>query len=177
MRFNIGETVGFMHEVGGGKVISYKNNFIVIVEDETGFDREFPENELVKIVGNQEDSVTIEPDYLYEIPDSVGQSAPRGVTKMNDFWEIDLHTHNILDTERGLSNYQILTRQLYEFKQCLKEARKKKIHKFVVIHGVGEGTLKTEVRKHLEERENLEFYDADFRDYGKGATEIRLYYK
>lgn len=177
MRFSIGETVGFMHEAGGGKVISYKNNFIVIVEDETGFDRSFPENELVKIVGNQENSVTIDPDFLYEVPQNVGQTTPRGVTKMNDFWEIDLHTHNILDTEMGLSNYQILSRQLYEFKRCFKEAQKKNIHKIVVIHGVGEGVLKTEVRNYLSDREGIEFYDADFRDYGKGATEIRLYYK
>jgi hypothetical protein len=28
----------------------------------------------------------------------------------------------------------------------------------------------------LDKKEGLEFYDADFRDYGKGATAVDLFY-
>jgi dsDNA-specific endonuclease/ATPase MutS2 len=41
-----------------------------------------------------------------------------------------------------------------------------------VIHGVGEGVLKNEVRTYLENQSGIEFYDSDFREYGKGATTI-----
>lgn len=178
MRFKIGEKVTFMHESGYGIVQSYKDNHRVIVEDDTGFDREFLENELVKIHEDQSTAVVegFEDEY-YEIPDSFGQSALRGLTKHKDFWELDLHSHMIMDTERGLSNSQILTKQLYEFKRCYREVKANLVRKFVIIHGVGEGVLKTEIRDYLKGQEGIEYYDASYREYGKGATEVRLYYR
>ena len=44
------------------------------------------------------------------------------------------------------------------------------------IHGVGEGVLKSEVRIFLSGKEGLDYYDADFREYGKGATSVDLFY-
>lgn len=178
MRFKIGEKVTFMHESGYGVVLSYKDANCVIVEDESGFDREFLENELVKILGDHSGAIANSYDKDgYEMPDNYGQTSPRGLTKSKDFWEIDLHSHMIMDSERGLSNGQILTRQLYEFKRSFKEAKMNLIRKLVVIHGVGEGVLKTEIREYLSGQLGIEFYDASFREYGKGATEIRIYYK
>ncbi|MFA5573468.1 MAG: Smr/MutS family protein [Brumimicrobium sp.] len=179
MRFNIGEKVGFLNEVGEGIVLSYKSPFIVVVEDETGFNYEMKEDELVKIHGDQTGVVEEyeKEEAKIEILDSFGQSALNGLTKNKDFWEVDLHSHFILESERGLSSYQILTQQLYVFKRCFREAQSSKIRKMIVIHGVGEGVLKSEVRNFLEGRAGIEFYDADFREYGKGATEIRIYYK
>lgn len=177
MRFKIGEKISFLNETGEGVVQSYVNEEMVIVLDESGFDRKIPEKELVKIHNY---SITISDDdplsEMYVVPNA-GQTGPRGVNKLNGFWEIDLHSHMIMDSEQGLSSTQILTRQLYEFKFFYREARDKHIHKLVVIHGVGEGVLKSEVRHFLEGKEGVEFYDGDFREYGKGATEIILYYK
>lgn len=179
MRFNIGEKVSFLTETGYGIVMSYKNEDWIIVEDETGFERELPIKEIVKIHGDQSQSLMddFELSDVYDVPVNMGQSAPRGLTKFKDYWEIDLHSHMILDTERGLSNSQILERQLYEVKRCFRDAMKNLVRKLIIIHGVGEGVLKQEVRYFLEGKEGIEFYDADFREYGKGATEVRLYYK
>jgi dsDNA-specific endonuclease/ATPase MutS2 len=48
----------------------------------------------------------------------------------------------------------------------------------VVIHGVGEGVLKQEIRKELKEfYPHFDFYDASYQEYGYGATEIELKYK
>ena len=46
----------------------------------------------------------------------------------------------------------------------------------VFIHGVGLGVLKEEVRSFFRNFEGLEVYDADFREYGKGATVVEVSY-
>lgn len=179
MHFKVGEKVSFLTETGYGIVKHIKDGSWVLIEDETGFDREVLASELVKIYGDQSQFKIDEFDYseLHDVHLASGQQAPRGVTKFKDYWEVDLHSHSILDTERGLSNGQILAKQLYEFKRCYSEVTKSKVRKLIVIHGVGSGVLKEEIRFFLEGKEGIEFYDADFREYGKGATEVRLYYK
>jgi dsDNA-specific endonuclease/ATPase MutS2 len=45
----------------------------------------------------------------------------------------------------------------------------------VVIHGVGEGVLRHEIRKVLDiYHPNFEFQDASYEEFGYGATEIRI---
>lgn len=178
MRFKIGEKVCFLKEVGGGIVRSYKNDEIVIVEDETGFDREFLETELAEIVGDQSDVLITDFDINDVIDETVSYHEEVGdIIKNKDFWEIDLHTHVLMDSERGLSNGQLLSHQLIEFKRFFRKAREKNIHKLVVIHGVGAGVLKSEIRQFLSTKDAIEYYDADFRKYGKGATAIELFYR
>jgi DNA-nicking Smr family endonuclease len=46
----------------------------------------------------------------------------------------------------------------------------------IAIHGVGEGVLKNEIRSFLGKKDNVEFFDASYMEYGKGATEIRLFH-
>ena len=48
--------------------------------------------------------------------------------------------------------------------------------KLIIIHGVGEGVLKDEVRLFLSKKEGIEYFDADYREYGKGATAVELRY-
>jgi len=36
--------------------------------------------------------------------------------------------------------------------------------------------LKSEVLSYLHKQEGVEFYDADFREYGKGATMVEIRY-
>lgn len=178
MHFKTGEKVAFLKEVGEGVVKSYKNDSIVIVEDDTGFDREFLVTELAKIHGNQNEAMDKDFDINDVIEETVSYKQDLGdVYKHKDYWEIDLHTHMILESERGLSNGQLLNHQMMEFKRFFRKGKEKLVRKMIVIHGVGEGVLKAEIRHFLAGKEGLEYYDADFRKYGKGATEIRLYYK
>jgi len=81
-----------------------------------------------------------------------------------------------VETHRGLTSYEILTKQLREFRHFFKKAKEKRVTKLVVIHGVGEGVLKEEIRSYLSKQIEVEFYDSDFREYGKGATTIELHY-
>jgi dsDNA-specific endonuclease/ATPase MutS2 len=44
-----------------------------------------------------------------------------------------------------------------------------------VIHGVGNGKLKQEILAILKTVDGIEYFDASYKDYGYGATEIRIY--
>ena len=50
----------------------------------------------------------------------------------------------------------------------------KKIPKIVFIHGVGEGVLKSELQSLLN-KYSVKYYDASYKKYGLGATEVYVY--
>ncbi|WP_430814869.1 DUF2027 domain-containing protein [Carboxylicivirga sp. RSCT41] len=87
--------------------------------------------------------------------------------------EVDLHIDEIIDTTAGLSNGDIITIQLDKFKQVMADNAGKKGRKIVFIHGVGNGKLKTEVRKLLDRQfKKHQYQDASFKEYGYGATMV-----
>lgn len=177
MHFKVGERVSFLHESGGGEVVRKVSDHEYVVLDETGFERPFSFNELVKIHGNQEDVYN---ELVTFIPDDEEEHRANRkvytVDRRKDFWEIDLHTHALLPTEQGMNHTEMLNIQMSEFRAFYRQAREKFIKKLVVIYGVGEGVLKNEVRDFLSTQEGVSFFDADYRNYGKGATEINIIY-
>ncbi len=180
MKFFIGEKIGFLYEKGGGVILRFDQSNRVIVEDETGFERPFLLTEIVKIHGTEYNmdhySDKLNDDEMpSEAKFAVWKEKLDGNKKATDLWEIDLHIESLLDTHRGLTNTEILMKQMTEFRSFFKRAQEKNIQKLIVIHGVGEGVLKNEIRMFLAKKDNIEFYDASYMEYGKGATEIRLY--
>lgn len=95
--------------------------------------------------------------------------------KEKEILEVDLHIHELLDDFRGLSNGEILEIQMEHFNARLNEALKKGPKNIVFIHGVGNGTLKLEIRKELDRKKTLlQYHDASFQEYGYGATMVKL---
>ncbi len=93
--------------------------------------------------------------------------------KKSDIIEVDLHIHELLDDIRGLSNGDMLKVQTDRFYAVMEENIKNKGQKIVFIHGIGNGTLKHEVRRLLNTRyKKHNFQDASFREYGYGATMV-----
>ncbi len=91
----------------------------------------------------------------------------------NQVEEVDLHIHELVDDHSKLSNKEILDIQMTHFSASLKSAIKHRIKAIVFIHGVGNGTLKLELRRKLEkEYSHLLYQDASFREYGYGATMV-----
>lgn len=178
MHFKIGEKVSFLKEVGHGIVLSIESDNKIKIEDETGFERILPVSDIVKIHGDQSESID-KGAYEYLANEELGKSnfknSNKRVTKSNENWEIDLHTHELLETEAGMSSTELLRYQMSCFRSFYREATNKNIKKLIVIHGVGQGVLKHEVRSFLNGQDGVEYFDADFRTYGKGATEIRIY--
>ena len=95
--------------------------------------------------------------------------------KSNEIMEVDLHIQEVLDDFKGLSNTEMLMAQMQKFHSEIKVAIEKRVSKVVFIHGVGNGTLKNEVRKSLQQDyKKYKFQDASFKEYGFGATMVYI---
>ncbi len=92
-----------------------------------------------------------------------------------DLVEIDLHIHELLEDTRGLANHEMLEVQLGRFRNELDTAIANGTRRIVFIHGIGNGTLKQELRKELSTKyKKYYFQDASFKEYGYGATMVIL---
>lgn len=86
--------------------------------------------------------------------------------------EVDLHLEEILDDERSMNNSEKLEYQLNYFRSELEDAISSNVRRIVFIHGIGNGRLKSEIRNILDTYANVSYYDASYRLYGFGATEV-----
>ena len=89
--------------------------------------------------------------------------------------EVDLHAGALFDTVEGLSNADILRRQLREVRDVMEKNKRNKGKKIVFIHGKGDGVLRSEVLKELKRHyPSCRTQDASFQEYGFGATLVTV---
>ncbi len=188
-KFKVGDKIKFMDEVGGGVVVGVLKNGRYLVENEDGFDVEYKEDKLVldnrsekdyKLQGIEHnlavrDKIASE-DKQKQLEEFYRKTRSNDRIESPDEIEVDLHIENLIDTHKGMGNAQILDVQMANFKRELNVAIRKKVRKLIIIHGVGEGVLKAEIRKELNHHyPSMEYHDANYRKYGYGATEILIY--
>jgi hypothetical protein len=90
------------------------------------------------------------------------------------YMEVDLHIEELTDNYEGLSNAEIIQIQLKKCRQAIDKALARGNSKIVLIHGVGNGMLKSEVRKLLSGYDGFKSYDAPAERFGYGATEVQM---
>ncbi|MGD1846245.1 MAG: Smr/MutS family protein [Salibacteraceae bacterium] len=100
------------------------------------------------------------------------QYSRRGRLNDKGVREVDLHIQNLTDSYRNLTNGEMLQIQLEHCRSAIESAIRQKEGKIIIIHGVGEGVLRTEVHQMLNDYLKIDYYDASFRRYGRGATEV-----
>jgi hypothetical protein len=184
MQLSIGDKVKFLNETGSGVVTSIVNDQKVMVETEDGFDYEHPISELIaeakedyKLDGiefNLSVQEKVESDSKVKAEEDLSKKFKHLQNYGNEsVVVVDLHIEELIDSHRGMSNMEIINVQMANFKRQMNMAINKKTQKLVVIHGVGEGVLKAEIKKelhyHYPEYPN---HDASYQKYGYGATEI-----
>lgn len=182
MSLKIGQKVVFLHEKGGGVIVEIDSKSRFVVIDQDGFKKPYLQSEIAPV--HQEDYKLGDADYqLFEgetsgtkLRHTVRSEKSKSDAEQEKYWEIDLHIEALTDSHAGLSNGEILNKQMNAFKLFFNKARSKRMRKIVAIHGVGEGVLKHEVRSFLDGQDDLKYYDADYGEYGKGATEIEFWY-
>lgn len=87
--------------------------------------------------------------------------------------EIDLHLHVILEDETGMDDYDKLQYQLNTLRKEMNRLRKLSYREIVIVHGVGKGRLRDEVRALLATLPDVvDFFDGSFKKYGAGATQV-----
>lgn len=87
--------------------------------------------------------------------------------------EIDLHIEKLRDDHHFLSQTEILNEQLSAFKKTLDAAIVHQMPSIVIIHGVGNGTLRDQIHKTISKHPQVRtFMDAKKEKFGYGATEV-----
>lgn len=102
-------------------------------------------------------------------------SKPHASNNPANEMEIDLHIEELLEDYSNMSNAEIIKFQLSYFQNALDKAINEHFKKLIVIHGVGNGRLKQEVRNLIDSTGSLKYHDASYARYGFGATEIVFY--
>lgn len=168
----VGDWVEVLDEAIAGFVqnIEYENVFI---ETEDGFVMSFDVSEVVK-TGTDEISVK-EEDIKNALKEKLTIKKSKSTRKKREKGipaiEIDLHIEKLTD-RRHLDNFDMLNIQMDTARHRLEHAIKNRIQKLVFIHGIGEGVLKAELNTLFGRYEQINYYEADPRKYGYGATEV-----
>ncbi|MBN2274386.1 MAG: DUF2027 domain-containing protein [Bacteroidales bacterium] len=123
---------------------------------------------------HQKKTIDLRSDELSEGLNSLMQKKKPDLKKP-DSMEVDLHIETLLEDHSQLSNGEILKIQMNRFRSALDEAISNKAKRIVFIHGVGNGTLKLELRNELRRSyPEYTYQDASFKEYGFGATLVHL---
>lgn len=171
MSYSVGQRVLFLHEPGGGVVVDIPNNHSVQVECEDGFKRTYRLNEITSVKGEYDlsDEMIIQKDQENTEETTVRKSI-KGIPV------IDLHIHELTEEGFDESNGRALERQMKVLRKFIEDAMNKKVRDLIIIHGVGSGILRSEVRNYLNGISGAEFFDADYTEFGVGATRVILRY-
>ena len=193
MQIKVGDRVKFLNEVGEGVVVELKGS-VLVVEDENGFDNEYPTSELL-VVGCKAEEAEMYGNKLPELSEilskEVSQERQEEIQKAFDvkyanaratnqmrrgeYMEVGLHFHELVDDNSGLKDRTKIDIQLNHFERMMKIASEQKIRKIIFIHGVGQGVLRHQIRSRLDlYYPNCTVRDANPREYGAGATEVYL---
>ncbi len=164
--FKIGDKIKVLDANQTGEVLSVEKHRVTIM-NEFGFEEIYNESELIL---NQDLQIA---DFKLLPEKEISKSKIQKT--LNQPKEVDLHIGHLVDYTLGLSNFDMLQIQLNKVKSEIELARKEKQNRLIFIHGHGAGKLREELYKLLESYTKLEFYDASFRKYKLGATEVRLY--
>ncbi len=175
MAFKIGDKVRFLHEKGEGTVKKVISAYKLVVEITEGLDIEVGANELVAVRINSFTVVAHSPKdsgkgFLlrqnsrhHAKPHSTGEKV------------VDLHFDKIKGKDGHFDNSQKLKIQLDRFKSELDKAIDGHITKIIFVHGVGNGILRNSIRGILKGFDGIEYYDAPYKVFGDGATEVRIF--
>ncbi len=176
-KFQLGDKVASLNDTVEGIVVKIEIQEIII-RSEDGFEYNYLENELIPV--GDLDSYLQNDHHLEfiketdQIKNSKKTSLKSSKRKQIPPLEVDLHIHHLINSTKGLSNYDMLSLQIKTAKQQLEFAIRKKIPRVVFIHGVGEGVLKQEL-EYLFKKYSVDVYEASFLKYGQGATEVYIY--
>ena len=177
MCLEIGNKVVVLDDVLKGKVI-HINGDEVSVETTDGMIFKFNSSELVKVDIEQHELSKYSDINNSLLKEKISQNPPKKSLfkkeKKEVILEVDLHINKLVKSTRNMDNYDILNIQLDTAKSKVEFAISKRISKIVFIHGVGEGVLKSELQRLLN-KYPIKYYDASYKKYGLGATEVYVF--
>ena len=177
MYFNIGKKVAVLDDILKGVIVSL-NGQVVGIKDDDCMVYEYNQNELVVIEEDQHQlskySDINNPLFNDKLQDQKVKVSSFKKENNEVILEVDLHINQLIKSTTGMDNFEMLSLQLETAKRKIEYAISKRISKIIFIHGVGEGVLKSELH-YLFGRYPVRFYDASYKKYGLGATEVYVF--
>ncbi|MBT6376760.1 MAG: Smr/MutS family protein [Flavobacterium sp.] len=177
MYFNIGKKVAVLDDILKGVIVSL-NGQVVGIKDDDGMVYEYNQNELVVIEEDQHQlskySDINNPLFNDKLQDQKVKVSSFKKENNEVILEVDLHINQLIKSTKGMDNFEMLSLQLETAERKIEYAISKRISKIIFIHGVGEGVLKSELH-YLFGRYPVRFYDASYKKYGLGATEVYVF--
>lgn len=175
--FEIGDKVSVLDDAIDGTIVAI-NEPKITIETTDGFMMTYFVNELVKINNFNELKGFISTLDISKVKSEKEEVKKRQTVKEKKSkkeihtLEVDLHIEKLIPNKKGLSNFDILNIQVDTAKRQVDFAIKNRIPKVVLIHGVGEGVLKSELEFLLNRYENISIQEANYQKYGQGAMEV-----
>ncbi|MHB0756190.1 Smr/MutS family protein [Polaribacter sp. M15] len=177
MRLEIGNKVAVLDDVIKG-IVTHINGDEITIKSEDGMLFKFASSELVKIHKEQHELSKFTDINNPILKAKLATHKPKKSHFVKDknevILEVDLHINQLIKSTRGLDSFDMLNLQLDTAKRKVEFAIAKRISKIVFIHGVGEGVLKGELLRLLK-KYPVKYYDASYKKYGLGATEVYIY--
>lgn len=165
MHFQKNEEVSILNEAGIYRVIRAEGTFLWL-EDEHGFDRKVAVEFVVRRKQINVEKVTNK--------DNSTVHSSRKALKNELIPSIDLHHHELNLDERFLSKHDILMAQTDAFKRFCNQMIQTKVKRFRVVHGIGEGKLKMELRTLVQGKDGLSMHDDQVTRGKVGASLIEI---
>jgi len=166
MIFKPGDKVSILNESGLFIFLSDKNNR-ALIQDENGFERIVDYRFLLIYKVFQ---VT---DTYLKAEDIIEKKVV--LNKTSTIPEIDLHIEKLLENSSHLSAHEKFLFQLDTFKKFTNKMLTERQSKFVVIHGAGEGKLKSEIQSLLQSRKRFKMHDKHISNGKVGASLIEVF--
>ena len=166
MNFKNGDKVSILNESGFFLFIREQNNRGLIV-DEHGFEREIDSRFLVKLnpIPVSQTYIKQEDEILIKKSEKLYKSIP----------EIDLHIEALLEKSSHLSSHDKFLFQIEIFKKFTNQMLQKRQVKFLVIHGAGEGKLKSEIQFLINNKKGFRIHDEHISGGKVGASRIEIF--
>jgi len=165
MNFQLYEEVSILNESGLFRVLRAEGTFLFL-EDEHGFERKVSVEFVVRRKQIQVNKVPIK--------DGLSSATSNKSNKNEEMPFIDLHHHELNLDERHLGKHDILVAQINAFKRFSNQMIQTKVKRFRVVHGIGEGRLKTELRILVQGQAGLSMHDDQVTRGKVGASLIEI---
>ncbi len=164
-QFNIGDRVSPLDEDWKGNIISFKTDYIAVVEDDNGFRHNIPCQNLIQYP--HENLLDNAPIFNKEI------SKLNKSKKKNLISRIDLHKEKLPEKYISRLHPTILSSQEHYLKEILQFHEKQGTQRLQIIHGIGDGILQKVILNVIRSSSYWEAEEQDFFYHELGLIEIK----
>ena len=155
--FKTGDRVLFINENDKGTILMFIGNTKVKLLNSKGFEEMVAINEIMPFpIDTHDKSAYGNYDFAKDDIENTSFSASNkfkqfSLDKQNQLeYKADLHIENLIEHYHHLENFEIIQIQKNRCEDCICFAKEKGIPRLKIVHGVGQGVLKSEIHSLLK---------------------------